>query len=144
MSFMAWNDRLIVGIKAIDDDHRKLVRLINELFDGIEEGRGRETLEEILDSLVNYTQYHFAKEEALLFDAGMPTASAHKKLHDDMVAVVLRAQQEYKRSGVGSPSLEMMVILKDWLFDHIMGADQRDFQGLEQKEIRRPVHIVLT
>jgi hemerythrin len=126
MPFMAWNDRLVLGIEEIDSDHKKLVEMINELYDGIQAGRGREALVGILDRLMDYTRYHFAREERLWEESGSPRAAEHKKAHDAMVEVVVRAQAEYVDGGAVAPSLEMMVFLKDWLFDHILGSDRRD------------------
>jgi hemerythrin len=128
---MAWNDRLVLGIEGIDSDHKKLVEMINELYDGIEAGRGREVLAGLLGRLVDYTRYHFGREEALFAETGSPRAAEHKKEHDAMVMVVVRAQADYLKSGTVAPSLEMIVILKDWLFDHILGSDRRDIQYLK-------------
>ena len=136
MPFMAWNDRLVLGIDEIDNDHRKLVEMINELFDGIQAGRGRAAQLGILQRLVDYTRYHFAREETLFAENGSPRAQAHKKEHDALVAVVQKAQAEYVESGTVAPSLEMMVILKDWLFDHILGSDQRDAAYLTHKAFK--------
>lgn len=132
MIFMAWNDRLSVGVDKIDDDHKELIRLINKLYEGIQEGHGKETLEEIFGSLVNYTHYHFSREEALYAAADQSLSREHKRLHDDFVEGVLKAQEDFKLGTTASPSLEMMVILKDWLFDHILGSDQRDFRILRR------------
>jgi len=126
MPFMVWNDKLSVGVAAVDADHRKLVAMINELYDGIAEGRGREALGSILDDLVAYTRFHFAREEKLFAATGYPGAVAHKKEHDSLTAQVLEIQERFRSGSLAAPSLEVLVFLKDWLFDHIIGSD-RDF-----------------
>jgi hemerythrin-like metal-binding protein len=125
MPFMTWNDKLSVGIAVIDEDHKKLVAMINELYDGIREGHGREALGGIFDRLIDYTRYHFAREEKLFDETAYSGAKKHKKEHGDLIRVVLKAREEFQSSQVIAPSLEMMGVLKDWLFDHILGSDQK-------------------
>ena len=133
MPFMAWNDRLVLGIEEIDGDHKKLVEMTNELYDGVQAGLGREALVGILERLVEHTRHHFAREEQLFEENDPPRAEEHKKGHYAMLAVVERAQADYVSSGAAAPSLEMMVVLKDWLYDHMLGSDQQDLPFLLKK-----------
>lgn len=125
MAFMAWNDRLMTGIEAIDRDHRRLVAMINELYDAIRGAEGQPELSGMLDRLVDYTRVHFAREERLFVTTGYPLAAQHKAEHDGMVAWVTDMQQRYEAGTATAPSLQLMNALKDWLFDHILGSDQR-------------------
>ncbi|MGB8601663.1 MAG: hemerythrin domain-containing protein, partial [Rhizomicrobium sp.] len=63
MSLMHWNENLSVGVDSIDADHKKLVGMVNDLFDGVKEGKGIETVGHILDGLIAYTVEHFDREE---------------------------------------------------------------------------------
>ena len=65
MPLMTWTDSMSVGVKVLDDDHKKLVDMVNELHDGILEGHRHEALAHVLDQLVHYTKVHFAREEQL-------------------------------------------------------------------------------
>ena len=55
MPLMNWTDKLSVGVAVIDDDHKKLVGMVNELYDAMQSGRGKDSLGRILDGLVQYT-----------------------------------------------------------------------------------------
>jgi len=79
MPFMVWNDQLSVSIEAIDTDHKQLVAILNELYDAIHAGHGREAVTEIIERLVDYTRYHFAREEELFSSTGYLDAAAHKR-----------------------------------------------------------------
>ena len=125
MSFMTWNDKLSVGVEAVDEDHKKLVAMINELYDGIIAGEGKEVVGDILDRLVHYTSFHFAREEALFAQTGYSEAAAHKAEHDEMVEWALQAALDFHENALSAPSLKVMNRLKDWLFDHINGTDKR-------------------
>ena len=123
MAFMAWNDKLSLDIPAIDQDHKKLLVLANDLYDGIQSGESRAEIAGILVALVHYTQFHFAREEEFFANTGYPDAVAHKREHDEMVVWTLGAQARHKSGSLRAPSLEVMSFLKDWLYDHILGSD---------------------
>ncbi|MGA3129500.1 MAG: bacteriohemerythrin [Terracidiphilus sp.] len=125
MPFTVWNDRISVGVETIDADHKKLVGMINDLYDAIVAGCARKKLDGLLDHLVDYTRYHFAREEELLVRTGYPDAAAHKRAHDEMAAWMNTASHRYHNSSAIAPSLEVMNYLTDWLYNHILGLDQK-------------------
>ena len=96
MTFMTWNDKLSVGVASIDEDHRKLIGLIDELYEGLQSGHSKEVLCGVLDRLVDYTQYHFEREEGFLRKTGYPEIAEHKKEHDTMTEWVLDVHKQYK------------------------------------------------
>ncbi len=59
MALMEWTDKLSVGVAALDEDHKKLVGMVNELYDAMLAGHGKEKLGRILDGLVQYHQVPF-------------------------------------------------------------------------------------
>jgi len=136
MPFLAWNDKLITGVETIDSDHVKMIALINELFDAIAAGQSRQVLGAILDQLVAYTQYHFAHEEAIFLKIDYVDRDAHKKEHDEMAAWARKTQEQFRNGQLAAPSLEVMNYLKDWLFDHVMGSDQKFVPYLNSKGVR--------
>lgn len=120
MPFMVWNDRLSVGVAALDADHKKMVQIINELYDAILAGSGREKLDGILDRLMDYAHYHFVREEEMFARTEYPEAAAHKREHEEMGVWINTTRQLYRDSTVPAPSLEVMIRLKDYFFDHIL------------------------
>jgi hemerythrin-like metal-binding protein len=131
---MVWNDRLSVGVAVIDEDHKKLLGLTNELYDAIVDRRGKEVLGRILDDLVDYTTFHFAREEQLFSQIGYQFAAEHKKIHDELIRQVTEIQGRY-RNGSPALTLEVMDFLKSWLFDHILGSDAKYAPSFKAKGI---------
>lgn len=125
MPLMTWNERLAVGVKQLDDDHKKLVGMVNQLYDAIQSGHGKEELGKTLDGLIEYTKIHFAHEEQYFAQTGYPATDAHKKEHNDLTRQVLEVQKKYKAGVSGTLSLEVMNFLKNWLINHIQGSDQK-------------------
>lgn len=136
MPLMVWNDRISVGVDGIDADHKKMVNMINELYDAILAGSGRMILKDLLDRLIDYTRYHFAHEEEMFARIAYPEAAAHKREHEKMAAWMNTAWHRYHQGSAAAPSLEVMNHLKDWLFDHILDSDQKFALFLKARHIR--------
>lgn len=124
MVLMEWEDRLMVNIKALDDQHKKLIGLINKLHDAMTTGKSKNVLDEILSELVNYTILHFANEQALLQKYGYPDFVQHKKEHDDLTRKTIELRDSLN-SDKGVIGVEVMSFLKEWLNKHILGTDKK-------------------
>jgi len=135
MPLMTWTDKLSVGVGVLDEDHKKLVGMLNELFDAMRAGQGRDSLGRILNGLVQYTKFHFAREEKFFAQTGYPAAVPHKQEHDALTRQVLDVQQKYTAGASATLSLDVMHFLKDWLVNHIQGSDQKYRPHLNAKGI---------
>lgn len=125
MAYMEWSDKLSVGVDSVDVQHKRLVAMVNELFDAMKEGRGKDVLEKTLDGLIKYTVYHFSYEEKLFEQTGYPLSDEHKKEHKNLTEQVLIIQEKMKSGASFSLSMEVMEFLKGWLVNHIMGSDKK-------------------
>lgn len=136
MPLMEWNQRLSVGITQFDQEHQKLVSMINELFDAVQAGRGKEALGSILDGLIEYTKTHFANEEHFMQKHGYPNLEAHKREHDALTKQVVDIQRKYHSGATAMLSMEVMTFLKNWLIKHIQGTDRQYAPFLQGKGVR--------
>lgn len=125
MPLMSWSDKLSVGVSTLDADHQKLVGMVNEMYDGIQAGHGKEAVGKILDQLISYTVVHFTREEKYFAETGYPASAAHKKEHVELTQQVVEIQKKYKAGATSILSLEVMNFLKNWLLTHIQGSDKR-------------------
>ena len=125
MPLMTWSDSMSVGVKVLDEEHKKLVGMVNELHDGILEGHRKEALGHVLDQLVSYTKVHFTHEENLFLKTAYPDAAAHKKEHEQLLKTAGDLQKRYKEGATSMLSLETMSFLKGWLAHHIQGDDKK-------------------
>jgi len=134
VEIMPWKDEYAVGIKQIDEQHKRLVRLLNELNQAMADGKGREVMTGILSQLVDYTKGHFATEERLMQGYLYPGYAAHKLEHDQLTKTVLKFQQDVN-SGKAVMSIEVLDFLKNWLRNHILGTDKRYAPFLNSKGV---------
>ena len=136
MPLMEWNEKLSVGIVQFDNEHKKLVGMVNDLFDGMQAGRGKELLGPILDGLITYTQTHFANEERYMVQHGFPGLAAHKAEHVSLANQVVAVQAKYKTGASAVLTLEVMSFLKAWLLKHIQGTDKQYTGFLNGKGVK--------
>ena len=124
MSLFEWNDTMSVGIDVIDKDHRLLVDLLNLLDDAVADGQGKETTGSVLNSLSDYTEYHFNREEVMLKACNYPDLERHIKAHDSLKARVNEVRRDYEQGDTADIDHYVLEFLKDWLQAHIIGRDK--------------------
>ena len=114
-----------VGVSALDDDHQRLVGIVNELHEGIVASHKKEILASVLNHLEEYIRFHFAREEEFFSKAHYPGATAHRAEHEGFVIRVANLNERLKTSSVAMLDLELMSFLRNWLITHIQGSDKK-------------------
>ena len=130
-----WSPSYETGIQEIDAQHKKLVEILNALYDAMGKGQANKVLGKLLDDLVKYTVVHFATEERLFRQYGYPEAAIHKKEHDALTAQAKKLQADFA-AGKVSLSLTVGTFLKDWLSHHILQADKKYAPFLAAKGVK--------
>lgn len=121
-----WKDSLLVGVKLIDDEHRKLVNAIDQLMEACMQGKGRAAIEETLSFTVSYTKQHFSDEEKLQAQYAYPGMAAHKLLHAKFVSDINAILQEFEQTGPNvALTGKLNKTLVDWLINHISTEDKK-------------------
>lgn len=124
VAFIEWSESLSVGIMELDDQHKRLIDLINQLNEAMKVGKGKDVMGKVLTSLVDYTKYHFGTEERLMQTHAYQSYVIHKKAHDDLTKQAMDLQKKYE-AGTLMVTIEVMNFLKDWLSKHIMSTDKQ-------------------
>lgn len=124
MALISWTEDLSVSVKDFDNQHKELIKLINELHDAMAARKGTEVLGRVLANLVSYTKVHFANEEKLMLAHNYPGYLNHKAEHDSLTKKALDIKSKFDR-GNNIISVELMAFLKDWLTKHIIGLDKK-------------------
>ncbi|MDF1613595.1 bacteriohemerythrin [Desulfurivibrio dismutans] len=134
MAMFEWKDEYSVNIREIDEQHRQLVAMINELHEAMMQQRAKDVLGGLLNKLVSYCANHFAVEERLMQTHGYPEYASHKAKHEKMTAKVMALQNDLK-SGKVNLTVEVSQFLKDWLDKHILGTDKKYAAHLNSKGV---------
>lgn len=123
------NDTLVTGVDEIDDQHRILVKTLNEAGVKLSGNRDTALLEQITRDLLSYAIYHFETEEALMEEydyqgAHPEDAANHAHQHRSFSAKVV-AVREGLKSGTPISREDLLSFLNGWLVGHIMNTDKK-------------------
>ena len=125
-----WNDSYSVGNTEMDEQHKKLIAIINKLFKSFKEGNAQEILQDILQEMIDYANFHLNSEEKLMFKYNYPQKTEHEKLHQSF-----RDKTSELKNLLNSNSKDahykMIEYLKTWWTNHILVEDMKysDFLG---------------
>ena len=119
---ITWSDDYATGNVGIDGDHQRLLALFNEFSLAVNLGKGDAVIRVVLDELVDYTHYHFAREELLMQENDYPEYARHKKMHDTFIRQVDDVGSHL--SVGGDLGAFLLSFLAKWLSGHILGADR--------------------
>lgn len=132
MAILEWDGSLAIGHDMIDEQHKVLVGLINDLHTSQATGREQQIIRRTLRELYNYAIYHFKEEEMLM--AALPSAlrHPHKLEHDTFIHDLneITAKANEGDAHVGAETFNWLV---GWLLDHIAVTDRQLVAALSQQ-----------
>ncbi len=130
MEKIVWKERFSVGVPALDEQHKRLIDLINNLRDSDRKGIALETV----TGMIEYASVHFKAEEALLRQAGyseLPTQQREHKAFIDQAEAVSKKDLNDPRTAT-----ELVRYLHAWLLHHILEEDMK-FKRCIPEHLRR-------
>ena len=131
-SFFKWDqERLTTHVDAMDAEHKKLIDIMNKLYERSEAKAGKAELLSIVKELGSWTVTHFQHEEKFFDSIPYKQAAVHKRIHQDLLARFGEHQKEFEKTGVLGPAF--FQFLKTWLTAHIMGIDTKYGEVANQK-----------
>lgn len=132
---VVWKEEYSVGIASLDNDHKKLISLLNQFTTAYDYAMSEEFEREALNDLINYTKYHFEREEQLLEQHDYADFAAHKAQHKKMIEQVTSFMDLYNDKGHDALN-EISEFLSNWLINHINGTDKEYSELLIKKGVR--------
>jgi hemerythrin len=122
-----WQDEYSVDFEVIDNQHKQLVKMTNDLFKACNHDTtgesARAVLKKTLRGAVEYAQVHFYTEEKYMSQVNYPELPEHKAEHGSFIVKIL---DELKRFEDGNQSLISLAnFLKEWLLHHIAVSDKK-------------------
>lgn len=133
--YFRWKDEYSVGIDSIDQQHKKLINLINNLQTAVDFSTGEQFEREALNELVEYTVTHFRYEEDLMEEHQYPDFESHRAQHDKMVEKVTQVLNNYQQNKDNAMK-DAVAFLKSWLINHINGTDKQYSEYLIEKGVK--------
>jgi len=134
MNLFEWTPAIAVGITTIDDQHKKLISLINDVSDAMKARKATEVIGNILLELSDYTIYHFGNEEKAFEKYNYPDKAAHMATHKIYVDKINELVERNKKGELGL-SISVLDFLMEWITNHIMKTDMQYVPFFKDKEI---------
>lgn len=111
---LPWTDRFRVGVEALDEDHRALVRQINDICAAWEGGETQRA-QEGLDALCALAAAHFSREEEILRGLrGYRNVTSHAAEHENRLAQLTALRDRLGDPGACCGDVQLRAGLVDW------------------------------
>lgn len=124
MELINWKDEFSVGVVQLDEQHKKLIGMINRLIKDQHELTDPRLIAELLTEMTDYAQEHFRAEEYLMAEYDYDRKRSHEEQHR---AFIEKTIAFCNASDVGPNILSVALLdyLKTWLIGHILHEDMR-------------------
>jgi hemerythrin len=117
-----WTNELTIGNPNIDNVHKELLEVYNDLIEYAKSGGKRAEFALILSKMTDYCLIHFKKEEEYMKKLSYPELTNHKNYHRDYIYKV--AMFNIDLTGANPPDLnEIIEFLEKWWVYHILKVD---------------------
>ncbi len=117
----------MIGIVQLDNEHRELFRMINEVERAIQlEHFDMESVQILVNALQDYAKNHFAHEEEYMAEIGDPELERQKKEHANFAAKMDSMKldlRELDESHAKTALADLLEYLARWLYRHILSSD---------------------
>jgi len=141
---LLWTDNLSVGVKYFDEDHRRLISMINELNSAVQNvdvagSIAEDEIEIALHRLENYFEYHCLQEEVFMENIGFPELDDHRLHHRQFLEKIKSMSDAMSGSRDPLHAKDLMQFIYDWLINHVNGADKKYGEYLHSEKASRPI-----
>jgi hemerythrin len=143
--YVKWSNTYSVGIRELDNQHKKLLNFVNELFNHISDDEADESahFKEVIDEVVDYVKVHFATEEKIMRAINFPGYAEHKKAHEAFVLSILKTVRDFE-NGKRLVLINFTNFLRNWILSHIAIIDVKYSNYLKRMANRKTGSNVLT
>ncbi len=142
MNMLDWNDdKMSLGIKLIDEQHKELLNIINLLANSITNNSQKKDILTIVDKLIDYADYHFDVEKELFDKFNYEEKDHHINEHNsfakkfsDLKVEIIHDEYYTNKSPIDIAE-EVFNFLIDWLLNHILYEDRKFVDLFKEKGI---------
>ena len=118
------SDAYKVGIDSVDQEHRFLIGIYNDLVTKIGSGMSTDTLDGIVKKLFDYADYHFASEERVMLSTDYPGIELHRRQHESFVRTLNDLVTD-RSDDRGADLNRLVAFVGTWIRGHILVTDKQ-------------------
>ena len=123
MALVEWDDKYSVHVEEIDNQHKKLLELIDVLNEAVGKEGDKEVVDDVLKELHEYAIYHFKTEEDYFHKFKYSESASHEEEHRGFVQRIKAFEYLYKSGRVTLAGTSVLMYLLEWLMAHIVVED---------------------
>ncbi len=135
MALIAWSSKYSVGVKNLDDQHKELINLLNELHAAMLKGQAQSVAGALLPNALRLAREHFSTEERLMESTKYTGLAEQRSEHASLLARLDEFNARHKR-GDSTVYLELLNFMRDWLTHHMQQVDKKYTTWLNEHGIR--------
>jgi len=135
MQPIRWNEEFKIDVKEIDEQHKVLLEIFNQIVTSVEKKIEWQKTSSIVDSLLHHAYRHFATEERYMIKHQYPDLPLHIDKHLDFIKKVTMMTQEAREKGPDKQK-EMVAFLAKWYYDHVLVIDKKYSNYLDDEKIK--------
>lgn len=124
MDIIKWRESYETGVEEMDEQHKKLIELINTMYRVMRQQQDGAAVDEVLNEMTNYAAMHFQAEEAMLKDKSYHGYESHVALHAEYIKTIERLKSEYQTDPAAAEK-KIYTFLRNWWLDHIVKEDSQ-------------------
>ena len=133
--YILWTDDLNVNIEIIDAQHKKIIDILNKLYE-MHLNEKYTLVNEVIQELKDFTNYHFDAEEKILKEIDFHEYLDQKTRHDKFKKLLLIYSDFKIVSGLKEMCKNLLFFVQNWFISHIKNVDKKSFSGINEKKAR--------
>lgn len=129
-----WSTAFDVGVDSMNLEHQGLFERMQKVSDLCEMSTSKENILSAYDSLISYTEKHFAHEEDLMVSLNYKGLEAHRRLHKELLDKLHKYRKELVNSVYAALPSSVFDFFENWLLTHILIVDKQYGDEIKDSE----------
>lgn len=130
---IVWSDKFLCGVSVIDEQHKILFNLINNLLMNVTGNQETERpyFNMVINNILKYIKIHLATEEKYLYAAKFPLYAHHKRAHKTFLITLYDVINDYKTGKIQNLAI-ITNYFKNWALSHVAIMDRAYFDFFKE------------
>jgi hemerythrin len=124
MTTIEWKEEYSVNVKELDNQHKRLIDLMNGAYDAFYESKSKEQVRKLIDEVLAHTAIHFSTEEKYFDKFNYEFTEEHKNEHYKLTRDAAAISIDFTNNGVAVVP-KLIEFLDNWLTNHIVIHDKK-------------------
>jgi hemerythrin-like metal-binding protein len=135
VALMTWSSKYSVGVEALDNQHKAMMKALNELHAASMRGEAQKIAGPLLHQLVALASNHFSAEERLMESIKFPGLAVHRAKHKELARMIAEFVAGHER-GDSAIYARLLYFVRDWQTMHMQTEDQEYVRWLNSYRVQ--------